>query len=32
MARKVYNAEFKKSAISLVTEQNYKPEAAAIRG
>jgi transposase-like protein len=29
MARKVYNAEFKKSAISLVIEQNYKPEAAA---
>lgn len=29
MARKVYNAEFKRSAISLVTEQNYKPEQAA---
>jgi len=29
MARKVYNAEFKKSAISLVTEQSYKPEEAA---
>ncbi len=29
MARKVYNAEFKRSAIALVTEQNYKPEQAA---
>jgi len=29
MARKVYSAEFKKSAIALVTEQNYKPEQAA---
>jgi transposase len=29
MARKVYNAEFKRSAISLVTEQNYTPEQAA---
>jgi transposase len=29
MARKVYNAEFKRSAIALVTEQSYKPEAAA---
>ncbi len=29
MARKVYPAEFKKSAVALVTEQNYKPEAAA---
>jgi len=29
MARKVNSAEFKKSAIALVTEQNYKPEQAA---
>lgn len=29
MARKVYSAEFKKSAVALVTEQNYKPEEAA---
>lgn len=29
MARKTYNAEFKRSAIALVTEQNYKPEQAA---
>jgi len=29
MARKVYTAEFKKSAIALVTEQKYKPEEAA---
>jgi transposase len=29
MARKVYNAEFKRSAIALVTEQSYKPEQAA---
>jgi len=29
MARKVYTAEFKKSAIALVTEQNYKPDEAA---
>ena len=29
MARKIYNAEFKRSAIALVTEQNYKPEQAA---
>lgn len=29
MGRNVYNAEFKQSAISLVTEQGYKPEAAA---
>lgn len=29
MARKVYTSEFKKSAIGLVTEQNYKPEEAA---
>lgn len=29
MARKVYTPEFKKSALSLVTEQNYKPEEAA---
>lgn len=29
MARKVYNPEFKKSAIALVTEQNYKPQDAA---
>lgn len=29
MARKVYNAEFKRSAIALVTEQNYKPQQAA---
>lgn len=29
MAKKVYNAEFKRSAVALVTEQNYKPEQAA---
>jgi transposase len=29
MARKVYTLEFKQSAISLVTEQGYKPEEAA---
>ena len=29
MARKVYNAEFKRSAVALVIEQNYKPEQAA---
>ena len=29
MARKVYTSEFKQSAVSLVTEQNYKPEEAA---
>ena len=29
MSRKVYNAEFKRSAIALVTEQNYKPQEAA---
>lgn len=29
MAKKVYTAEFKKSAIALVTEQNYKPDEAA---
>jgi transposase len=29
MARKVYTSEFKQSAVSLVTEQNYKPEVAA---
>ena len=29
MARKAYNAEFKRSAIALVTEQGYKPEQAA---
>jgi transposase len=29
MARKVYTSEFKQSAISLVTEQSYKPEEAA---
>jgi transposase len=29
MARKVYNAEFKRSAVALVTEQGYKPEQAA---
>ena len=29
MARKVYTPEFKKSAIALVTEQNYKPQDAA---
>jgi len=29
MARKVYTSEFKSSAVSLVTEQNYKPEVAA---
>jgi transposase len=29
MGRKVYTAEFKRSAVALVTEQNYKPEAAA---
>ena len=29
MARKVYSAEFKKSAVALVSEQNYKPQEAA---
>jgi transposase len=29
MARKVYSREFKQSAVSLVTEQQYKPEEAA---
>jgi transposase len=29
MGRKVYTPEFKRSAVALVTEQNYKPEAAA---
>ena len=29
LARKVYSAEFKKSAIASVTEQNYKPKQAA---
>ena len=29
MARKVYTSEFKQSAVSLVTEQNYKPQDAA---
>jgi transposase len=29
MARKVYTSEFKQSAVSLVTEQDYKPEEAA---
>ena len=29
MARKVYSAEFKKSAVALVTDQNYKPQEAA---
>jgi transposase len=29
MGRKIYTAEFKKSAIALVIEQNYKPQEAA---
>src|SRR5438270_12604541 len=29
MARKVYTSEFKQSAVSLVTEQSYKPQEAA---
>ena len=29
MGRTVYTPEFKKSAVALVTEQNYTPEAAA---
>ena len=29
MARKIYTPEFRKSAIALVTEQNYKPDEAA---
>ena len=29
VARKVYTSEFKQTAISLVTEQSYKPEEAA---
>jgi len=29
MAGKIYSAEFKKSAIALVIEQNYKPDRAA---
>jgi transposase len=29
MARKIYTSEFRQSAVSLVTEQNYKPQEAA---
>jgi transposase len=29
MSKKVYNAEFRRSAIALVTEQSYTPEQAA---